>query len=195
MATQSVTTDVPVPGATEPQATPETTESQLFTQTYSFRIPKTMDALFKEFTQKDKDGKDSINEKAILYTIRAGMKQVLNNRARQLFTERVKDGENYKNPAEAVFQPQVEIYDVTPLILAAPQRTGKSQRDKLVINLQAAGLPQAAIDNMLATFDANVGAADTGEYSVQTVQATMSRSKDGKLIVMKVGVSEDEEEE
>jgi hypothetical protein len=162
-------------------------ETVLFTQSYSFKIPKNMDGVQEIFA----DASGTVNEKALVYALRAGIKQIVNNRVRQKFTEKDDKG----NPAFAV---QEGIFDATSLLLDAPQRQVLSQRDKLEKNLKTAGLPEAVITSMLSTYDTNVGTAvdEGGNTSVDTSEArVILGGKEGKQLVMKVGSSSDEDEE
>jgi len=162
-------------------------ESVLFTQSFSFKIPKNMDGVSEIFSV---DGQ--VSEKALVYALRAGIKQIVNNRVRQKFTEKDENG----NPK---FAPVEGIFDATSLLLDAPQRQVLSQRDKLEKNLKASNLPQAVIDTMLSTYDSNVGtgdAAEAGNTSIDTNEArVVLGGKEGKTLVMKVGASSDEDEE
>ncbi len=165
-------------------ATPQT-ETELFKQSYSISIPRTMDGVTKIFSNPD----GTMNEKAVIYTLRAGLKQIINNRLRQLATAKDKDG----NPE---FQPTDGVFDATPLILQAPQRQVLSQREKTKKNLEAAGLPQVAIDQMLAVFDQNVGTVEvTGDTTADTNEFVVVLGKDGKQLIMRTPRSTDEDEE
>lgn len=181
MGTATVT-----PDATQQAGSVEKQETELFKQSYSISIPKTMDGVTKVFTNAD----GSLNEKAIVYTIRAGLKQIINNRLRQKATAKDDKG----NPA---FAPVDGVYDATPLILEAPQRQILSQRDKLEKNLVASGMPAAVITQMLATFDANVGTAkDEGDTAVDTNEfVVVLGGKDNKQLIMRQPRSADEDEE
>lgn len=182
MSTATVTHDPQAAAPAEQQG-----ETTLFTQSFSFKIPKTMQGVSEIFA--DADGK--INEKALVYALRAGIKQVVNNRVRQTFTAKDDKG----NPK---FSPVEGIFDATSLLLDAPQRQVLSQRDKLAKNLAASNLPQAVIDQMLSTYDTNVGTGEenTGDTAVDTNEArVVLGGKEGKQLIMKVGASSDEEEE
>lgn len=167
-------------------AATEKVETELFKQSYSISIPKTMDGVTKVFTNVD----GSLNEKAIVYTIRAGLKQIINNRLRQKATAKDDKG----NPT---FAPVDGVYDATPLILEAPQRQILSQRDKLEKNLVASGMPATVITQMLATFDANVGTAkDEGDTATDTNEfVVVLGGKDSKQLIMRQPRSADEDEE
>lgn len=167
---------------------PTTQEAVAFTQSFSFRIPKNMDGVQEIFTDP---ASGQVNEKALVYALRAGIKQVVNNRVRQQFTAKNEDGSPKFSPAEG-------IYDATSLLLDAPQRQVLSQRDKLAKQLAASNLPQAVIDQMLSTYDTNVGTAEdtAGNTAVDTNEArVVYGGKEGKQLIMKVGASEDEDEE
>lgn len=173
----------------QPAATPAapTTDQPIFTQSFSFKIPKNMTGVQEIFANED----GSVNEKALVYALRAGIKQIVNNRVRQQFTAKDEKGD----PA---FVPVAGIYDATKLLLDAPQRQVLSQRDKLAKNLAASNLPQAVIDTMLATYDQNVGTAvdEGGNTAVDTNEArVVLGGKEGKQLIMKVGASSDDEEE
>jgi len=171
-------------GATSSTASGET---ELFKQSYSISIPKTAEGLEAVFT----DEQGNYNLKAHLYTVRAGLKQILNNRLRQLATAKDKDG----NPT---FQPTDGVYDATPLILQAPQRQILSQREKLEKNLKSCNMPDAVIQQMLTTFDANVGTEqDTaGDTAVDTSEfVVVLGGKEGKQLIMRVPRASDEDEE
>lgn len=171
-----------VQGTSAPAASQE---QELFKQSYSISIPTTMDGVTKVFTNSD----GSLNEKALIYTVRAGLKQIINNRLRQKATAKDDKG----NPTFAVVD---GVYDATPLILEAPQRQILSQREKTKKNLEASGLPTAAIEQMLAVFDANVGKAEvTGDTAADTNEFVVSLSKDGKNLVMRTPRSGDEDDE
>lgn len=162
-------------------------EQSLFTQSFSFRIPRNMAGVQEIFANPD----GTVNEKALVYALRAGIKQIVNNRVRQQFTAKDEQG----NPA---FTPVEGSYDATKLLLDAPQRQVLSQRDKLEKNLKAANLPQAVIDTMLATYDTNVGTApdEGGNTAVDMNEArVVLGGKEGKQLIMKVGASSDDEEE
>jgi hypothetical protein len=166
---------------------PQAQESAVFTQSFSFKIPKNMTGIQEIFANPD----GTVNEKALVYVVRAGLKQVINNRVRQEFTAKDDKG----NPA---FAPQEGIYDATKLVLNAPQRAVLSQRDKLEKNLKSSNLPQAVIDTMLATYDSNVGTApeEGGNTAIDTNEArVVLGGKEGKQLIMKVGASSDEDEE
>lgn len=167
-------------------ATPNVTgteENELFRQSFSLDIPKTLEGVNKVFTGDD--GK--VNEKALLLVVRAGMKQVSNNRLRLKVTEKDKDG-------KPVFQATDGTFNITSLLLEEPGRQILSQRDKLEKNLAAAGLPKATIDTMLATYDANVGTdtAAQGDISTETSEFSVTQGANGKL-VMRAGRADDEE--
>lgn len=178
--------------ATQTPATPQApaanaNEQAVFTQSFSFKIPKNMQGVQEIFSNAD----GTVNEKALVYALRAGIKQIVNNRVRQQFTAKDEKG----NPA---FAPQEGIYDATKLLLDAPQRQVLSQRDKLEKNLKASNLPQAVIDTMLATYDTNVGTAvdEGGNTAIDTNEArVVLGGKEGKQLIMKVGASSDDEEE
>jgi hypothetical protein len=175
----------PVQGASaQPAQSVDSTSTTLFTQSYSISIPKTMDGVTKVFSNPD----GSLNEKALIYTLRSGLKQVVNNRLRQKATAKDEAG----NPA---FEVVDGVYDATPLILEAPQRQILSQRDKLKRNLESVNMPAAVIDQMLATFDANVGTTQeaTGDTAVETQDFTVKL--DGKKLVMVQTRGGDEDEE
>ena len=164
-------------------------EIELFRQSYLINIPKTQAGLEQVFTDP---ATGVVNTKALLLVVRSGMKQIINNRVRQLATSKDEAG----NPA---FEVVDGIYNATPLILQAPQRQNLSQREKTLKNLQDAGLPQAAIEQMLAVFDKNVGveensgdvAADTNEFVVYG-----KPDKEGKTVLsMRTPRVSDEEEE
>lgn len=182
MSTATVNQDA---NAAANAAATEKVETELFKQSYSISIPKTMDGVTKVFTNVD----GSLNEKAIVYTIRAGLKQIINNRLRQKATAKDEKG----NPTFAVTD---GVYDATPLILEAPQRQILSQRDKLEKNLVASGMPAAVITQMLATFDANVGTAkDEGDSAVDTNEfVVVLGGKDGKQLIMRQPRSDEDEE-
>jgi hypothetical protein len=168
-------------------AIPEVEETELFKQSYSISIPKTMDGVTKVFSNSD----GSLNEKALIYTVRAGLKQVINNRLRQLATGKDEKG----NPSFAVVD---GTYDATPLILQAPQRQVLSQREKLEKNLKACNMPEAVIAQMLTTFDQNVGTdtAEAGDTAVDTNEfVVVLGGKEGKQLIMRTPRSSDEEEE
>lgn len=183
MATSTVDQAAVAGNGTDAQATKQ--ETELFRQSYSIAIPKTMDGVTAVFTNPD--GK--LNEKALLLVVRAGLKQIINNRLRQKATAKDASG----NPEFA----QVDgIYDATPLILDAPQRQVLSQRDKLLKNLQASGMPSTVIDQMLKTFDENVGTEQaTGDTAVDTNEFVLYLGKDGKQLVMRTPRANEEDEE
>lgn len=183
MSTATVTQDANA--AANAATTTDKVETELFKQSYSISIPKTMDGVTKVFTNPD----GSLNEKAIVYTVRAGLKQIINNRLRQKATAKDEKG----NPTFAVTD---GVYDATPLILEAPQRQILSQRDKLEKNLVASGMPAAVITQMLATFDANVGTAkDEGDSAVDTNEfVVVLGGKDGKQLIMRQPRSDEDEE-
>lgn len=174
------------PGTQSETATPVKNETELFKQSYSISIPKSEKGLQEVFANPD----GTLNVKALLYTVRAGLKQIINNRLRQLATGKDEKG----NPS---FEVVDGIYDATPLILQAPQRQILSQREKLVKNLQASGVPQAVIDQMLVTFDQNVGTEEaTGDTAVDTSEfVVVMGGKEGKQLIMRVPRASDEDEE
>lgn len=178
---------------TETNTTPQAAagEQTVFTQSFSFKIPKNMAGVKEIFSETGPDGKPTVNEKALVYALRAGIKQVVNNRVRQQFTAKDEKG----NPA---FSPVEGIYDATKLLLDAPQRQVLSQRDKLAKNLAASNLPQAVIDQMLSTYDTNVGTGEenTGDTATDTNEArVVLGGKENKQLIMKVGASSDDDEE
>lgn len=177
------------PETAVPQTTPApAVEQAVFNQSYSFKIPKNQEGVQEIF--KDPTTGET-NWKALVYALRAGIKQIVNNRVRQKFTEKEKDTN------KVVFEPVEGMFDATSLLLDAPIRNVLSQRDKLIKNLKASNLPQSVIDTMLVTFDQNVGTgeAEAGNTAVQTNEAKVSWSKDGKKLIMTVGSSSDEDEE
>lgn len=184
----STATTTPTAPATpeQPQAQPET---PLFTQSFNFKIPKNEEGVMEIFSTPGADGKPEVNWKALVYALRAGIKQIANNRVRQKFTEKDDKGMPKFSP--------VDLFDATPLLLDAPQRNVLSQRDKLEKNLKASNLPEAVIATMLETFDKNVGTGEVaGNTSIETNEARVYASKDGKSLIMKVGApSSDEEDE
>lgn len=185
MATATIPT-APAPATNDAPNTKEA-EQILFAQSYSFKIPKNMQGVQEIFANAD----GSVNEKALVYALRAGIKQIVNNRTRQKLTEKDDKG----NPA---FSPVTGIYDVTTLLLDEPQRQVLSQRDKLEKNLKAASLPEAVIATMLQTYDTNVGTAvdEGGNTNVSVSEArVVLGGKEGKQLIMKVGASSDDEEE
>ena len=170
------TTNVSVPDTQVSQ------ETELFKQTYSISIPKTMDGVMKVFAKED----GTLDEKALLYTLRTGIKQTLGNRLRKEATTRDEQG----NPT---FEVVDGIYDATSLLLKEPQRKLVSQRDKIAKSI--ANLPAVAQASILAAFDANVGApeANTGDVNVETYDFAVALSKDGKLIMRQPRNDEDDE--
>lgn len=161
-------------------------EQELFRQSYSLRVPKNMDGVKEIFT---KDGK--FNESALVYVVRAGLKQIVNNRTRQKLLERDEKGA----PA---FKPIDGVFDATDLVHDEPQRQALSQRDKVAKRLLDSGVPQAVINTMLEKYDENVGIEDnTGNISVDTNEAAvvLQGSGDKAKLVMRTGRPADDEEE
>ena len=190
MTTAAVTPEQPqaATGAT-PAPPPAQGETEVFKQSFSFKIPKTQQGLEELFTDPEKK---EINVKALLYVVRAGIKQILSNRVRQKFTEKVKE------TGKPAFEPVDGIYDATPLLLDAPIRKVLSQRDKLEKNLRASNLPDAVIQTMLSTFDQNVGTGDEtgGNTAIETNEASVVwGGKDNKQLIMKGGATEEDDDE
>lgn len=179
--------------ATVPEATASNgnnTEQEVFRQSVTVPLPKTLDGVKKIFS--DADG--NLNEQALVYIVQAGIKQVGNNRLRQKLTGVITKEENGVKTYTPEFHPLEGSYDVTELLLAEAARKRLSQREKVVKDLQSAGLAESVIEIMMKNYDSSVGVAATEDVTYSQQELRIVTTDNGKKLVMKAGAEEDEDQ-